>query len=508
MAQLDLSLLPDVVLRHLFKVLPVCARGRLAMCCQTLSTVIDFADVWMDITLGLDVNVRRVHNQRLDLHDPGKVMESLQARDQVLIEKYGGYFKNVHVVMSAGHIELESLTELAWLSMKGMVKSLDLRLDKYQSQITKWRRHPQAKIDLINRNLNSDNFFSTVNCSPVKRPDTTAHVMEHLRRPGTSISITLCPRKRGAGHPPVLVQQYVQYADQYVVRDFYCGPKSMECRTLLTRLDLATSTRTEADLARMSRRLTSTPTAQLVACFPGLQELHVNTGNLSEQLLQELSAPGRTAPLRSLHIRKDEGLDMPCSDLPSAAWSGLVNANPSLKVLCVVITYDLPLLSNVIKPETPLVELRVSCMEGERDSLLELYELCTRHSSTLELLSLSLLGNRQVLKENTILDSFEDVVKTCQQLRHLHCAFEIRERFLMDLARDSRQWRTFRFSPPRIIASLAEDSSSGLGLSAEQRQFMSERGLICDQSEDPPESEFASVASKDFMCLVLLLKEY
>ncbi|KAL8602723.1 hypothetical protein ACOMHN_062937 [Nucella lapillus] len=515
MTEPDLSLLPEMVLVHLFKVLPVCARGSLATCCWTLRDVMARKSVWSDVTLELDTRPR----QGPPLTDSDQVVGSLRARDRVLIHKHGQHLKNVHVVTGSPHIDQASVDVLTALCERGVVKTLSLRWDRYLGRLIELGGDPRVETPVI-KNLLVDNLFSGGRRDPARQPPSLARLLQRLR-PGTTVSVSLCPdthhgtgppfsvslcpHTHGTG-PPFSVPQCLPQAQLRFTWDRYREPESEECHSRLKRLEMTTYTGTETGLAWGNGRLSFRPTAQLVARFPALQELSVSVGNVSEQLLQALSAPGRTAPLRRLALRHEDGDLRPCPRLSSAAWSRLVKASPSLSVAYCVVTHRLPLLCDVLKPETPLARLAVSCLKSFRGHLLELYRMCRQHGSTLEVLHLSLAPCPR-LKDDAMLDSFEDMAKTCPRLRHLCCAIEIRQQLLLHLARDSRRWTTFRFSPQRILASQQEDRSSGPGLSARQKQFMCERRLIGDQCGDTLQSDVTSVECKDYMGLVLLLRE-
>ncbi|KAL8567043.1 hypothetical protein ACOMHN_027472 [Nucella lapillus] len=234
-------------------------------------------------------------------------------------------------------------------------------------------------------------------------------------------------------------------------------------------MTLSTLAMSEEELSKLESQLSSTPTAQLVSRFPSLQELRVNMVSLSEPLLEALSAPGRRAPLCGLSIRHVDHRQGP---------------NPHL-VSFYLVTVDLPLLSGVLKPETPLVRLKVDCFRSDSDSLRELYQLCNRHRGTLQHFHLAIVSNREVLRMNQAQEGLERMVKRCTQLRHLLCSVEVREDLLVDLARLARPWKTFRFNPLRLVTSDKEDGSPGLQLSAKQTQFISQqKRLARDKSAE------------------------
>ncbi|KAL8613076.1 hypothetical protein ACOMHN_035017 [Nucella lapillus] len=226
------------------------------------------------------------------------------------------------------------------------------------------------------------------------------------------------------------------------------------------------------------------PTATLISTFPNLQELHVNIINLSDQLLQELSSPRRRTPLCSLVIRHIDLRPQPSPDdmiwevilqspenpvkgpsfpqLSPAAWKQLAKASPSLKVeCCVVVADELPELSEIIRPETPLVKLKVVCGRAEEESVVRLYQdLGQNHHETLEDLELSMGSETNRLHTERMQGHLKDMVLACSRVQHLVCDVELHHHHL-DEVRDSRLWKTFRFNPSRVITT--EDGVEGAG---------------------------------------------
>ncbi|KAL8613078.1 hypothetical protein ACOMHN_035019 [Nucella lapillus] len=219
------------------------------------------------------------------------------------------------------------------------------------------------------------------------------------------------------------------------------------------------------------------PTATLISTFPNLQELHLNIINLSDQLLQELSSPRRHTPLHSLVIRHIDLRPEPLSDpnrdlflrlvyqladfkvngqsfpqLSPATWKQLAKASPSLKVeCCVVVADELPELSEIIRPETPLVKLKVVCGRAEEESVVRLYQdLGQNHHETLEDLELSMGSETNRLHTERMQGHLKDMVLACSRMRHLVCDVDLHHQYLVEV-RDSRLWKTLRFNPSRVI---------------------------------------------------------
>ncbi|KAL8567044.1 hypothetical protein ACOMHN_027473 [Nucella lapillus] len=153
MAEPDLSRLPCVALVPLFKALSLPDRGRLASCCRRLPAMMAHGSVWTDVTLELGVSV---HSEGPAGTHTGDVVGSLRARDRVLIQKYGQYFKKVHVVVSSTHIDRDSVDVLTGLCERGVVKSLHLRLDRFLSQLMKWQADPYVERRSFKNRLPTD----------------------------------------------------------------------------------------------------------------------------------------------------------------------------------------------------------------------------------------------------------------------------------------------------------------------------------------------------------------
>ncbi|KAL8600758.1 hypothetical protein ACOMHN_055953 [Nucella lapillus] len=325
----DLSRLPDDVLVHVFQMLPLSDRARLASCCRRLCALMHHPSLWTHVTLGLrvavDTKIRTVKKQEIT-----KIYWTMT-------RKYGQYFRNVHVVMNSGVIGTRSLEVLNFANME-----------------------PQA---------------------------------------------------------------------------------------------------------------TATPTAALVSSFPNLEELHVNIISLSDQLLLELSgASGKRSPLRCLVIRHiDSKLQMYISlehalgmwpltihdssfpQLSSAAWKQLAAASPSLKVECCLRIDKLPELSEIIRPETPLVKLQVVCENATEESAVGLYQdLGKNHCETLQHLYLSIRSDTDSRHTERMQRELKDMLLACSRLQHLVCDVDLCHQHL-DEVRDSRRWTTLRFNPSRII---------------------------------------------------------
>ncbi|KAL8601062.1 hypothetical protein ACOMHN_040763 [Nucella lapillus] len=226
------------------------------------------------------------------------------------------------------------------------------------------------------------------------------------------------------------------------------------------------------------------PTATLISTFPNLQELHVNIRNLSDQLLEELSSPGRGTPLRRLVIRHIDFGPKPSPDitvfpkllrlfrpiisdssfpqLSSAAWKQLANASPSLKVeCCVVVAKQLPELSEIIRSETPLVKFTVVCGSAEEESVVRLYQdLGQNHRETLEHIELSMGSEANRLHTERMQRHWKDMVLACSRVRRLVCDLDLHPQHLEEV-NNSREWITFALNTSCAITT--QDRGEGAG---------------------------------------------
>ncbi|XP_076440986.1 F-box/LRR-repeat protein 21-like [Babylonia areolata] len=405
----DFSSLPDGVLVHLFKMLPVADRGALASTCSRLSAFMHCPSVWTDVTICLYISPRYYFYNYLK-------MSSLSDRDEMMIRKYGQYFQRMKLVTDCVFLDRKTFDMVRDFSERRVIKTLLLYMDGYIS-----------------------NTLGRLPNTPVgpQRPHLVAELIH-----------TLSPDTRIIARVP---SDY--YDTKGNMLTFYTSSKSEVFRSLVKRLELPRTLASEKVLVKMNHRLPSAPTAFLVSQFPALQELQVSLGNATDALLFELADTSRRwCPLRSLvlkHLDWEWKSNAETSDFPqlsSAAWKKVSSASPSLTVICKFIIRYTPLLSSVIKPETPLVKLKVRCY-SRCLQVRELSKLCREHSSTLEDLNLSLLVQDVRVEEELV-----NTVKACPKLQHLTCDMYIGSQLVRDLATDNcRQWRTLRFSASRYM---------------------------------------------------------
>ncbi|XP_076441198.1 uncharacterized protein LOC143280442 [Babylonia areolata] len=406
----DFSSLPDVVLVHLFKMLPVADRGALASTCSRLSAFLHCPSVWTDVTISLyRLPLCYIDNHRLNV-------TSLSDRDKVIIGKYGQYFKRVGIITDCAYLKQIDFDVLRDFAQRRIIESIFLYMDGRVPWTMKY----------------------TPNTSVPANPLPCVAELIHMLTPHTQMIVKV---------PSVLSDTNGN------VFKFYSGSKTEVFRSLVKKLDL-TQTETsekvlENVLAKRDHRLSSAPTAKLIFQFPALQVLQLSTSNMSDALLMELAdTSGRRCPLQSLVVRCMEWKpNLRTSDFPqlsSAAWKKLSSASPSLTVTCQILVDHLPPLSHVIKPETPLVKLKVRCT-SRCLQVLELFDVCREHSSTLQDLNLSLKVQDVRVEEGLV-----NTVKACPRLQHLTCNMYIDFKIVQDLKTDSRQWRTFRFNVSRV----------------------------------------------------------
>ncbi|KAL8600044.1 hypothetical protein ACOMHN_039277 [Nucella lapillus] len=465
------STLPDELLVHVFQMLALPERGRLARSCRRLSAVMNCASLWTDVTLNLVEDGR----SRIE------VEERVIKRDRKMIKKYGQYFQNVSVVMKCGRVESRSLKKLTSLCQRQVIKRVTLNCDSFlsvlmnmMSEIPGYKRPHKISVHcakkMIYRALDSieEGFISLLGPDghlTMELPSEIANIENNYRQ-------ELC----------------FEFSLNFYIRLLLDRTRSKKIFTVLKKLILSNSTPDKRLTLMFPDVLSGSPppTPTLISTFPNLQELHVNTRSLSDQLLQELSSPGRATPLRSLVIKhiKLHPIEPPdyltlswdmsrlvilikwCPPFPrvsSAAWKQLANASPSLKVECCVLVDDrLPELSRIIQPETPLVKLKIYCGHAEEEKRVRLYQdLGQNHHETLEDLELTIKSviNRLHSTER-MLRHWKDMVLACSRVRRLVCDLEIHPQHLREVS-GSRQWRAFVVNPRRVVT--IEDRGEGAG---------------------------------------------
>ncbi|KAL8563295.1 hypothetical protein ACOMHN_063957 [Nucella lapillus] len=423
----DLSSLPDVVLLHLFQMLPLPDRGRLASCCSSLSHLMTNPSVWRDVSLRLEVDVETITNDQQI--NKTSLVEGFGAGDRAVIWKYCEHFHNIRLLMSSVKIESRTLEVLAGLCRRNAIKTVVLRFD---SLFSKLMELPSLIVQAV--------MSSVGTIFPLTTPSTVVAFINML---GEDVRITVeLPHNNQR-------ELFLVFIHLFLAVNFYRSYKSRKGCSLLRKLVLSRNVTPE----KRFHRTDATPTATLVSSFPNLEDLHVNMVNLSDQLLQALSAPSRKqTPLRCLVIRHISDRYVAFPKVSSAVWACLAEVNPSLRVECCVVADTLPLLSEIVKPDTPLVKLKVDCKLYPVQNMLALYKLGIDLRGSLQHVDLSIGKDDTYMNHTKEMQlGLKNMVLECRELQHLTCSVHMHQR-LVDLLRDSRQWGTFRFNPSRICA--------------------------------------------------------
>nr|KAG5699662.1 hypothetical protein BaRGS_005110 [Batillaria attramentaria] len=200
----------------------------------------------------------------------------------------------------------------------------------------------------------------------------------------------------------------------------------------------------------ISSPLSLPPTVELVSKLPALQHLLVRSINLSNRLLQELSARGRCR-LRSLSVSvlALSFDDRFTPEVSSAAWAEVTSACPDLEVHCIVKELvPESELDRLFKPESPIVSLQFhkKCFFDGPKHCLELVSFSEKFASSMKSFICSEDCDSSVFCDGALVS----MVTACTELQHLVFNGGIQSKTIMHLASLERKWRRFEFTERKI----------------------------------------------------------